>query len=107
MSSTSYSLILIAVMASCTMLLRFLPFILFSKGTPKVVLYLGDVLPCAMIAMLVVYCLRGLDFGAPPHGLPEILSIALTAGLHKWKRSTLLSVLAGTLCYMLLLRVLA
>lgn len=107
MIDTGYSLALIAVMAAGTVLLRFLPFLLFSKGTPKIILYLGEVLPYAMIAMLVVYCLKGTDFGGAAHGLPEILSVALVVGLHKWKHSTILSILAGTLCYMLLLQVMA
>lgn len=107
MIDAGYSLALVAVMAAGTMLLRFLPFILFSKGTPKVILYLGDVLPYAIIAMLVVYCLKGTDFTAASHGLPEAVSVALVIVLHKWKHSTILSILAGTLCYMLLLRVMA
>lgn len=105
MISTSHALGLIAVMALGTMLLRFLPFVLFSKGTPKLVLYLGDVLPYAVIAMLVVYCLKGVDFLAGTHGIPEAISVILVAALHKWKHSTILSILAGTICYMVLIRV--
>ncbi len=106
MIDTSHSLLLIGVMAGCTAFLRFLPFALFSKGTPKIVLYLGDVLPYAMIGMLVVYCLKGVDFLAASHGLEEIISVALVAVLQKWKHSTILSILAGTVCYMCLIRVL-
>ncbi|MCI5687141.1 AzlD domain-containing protein [Anaerovoracaceae bacterium 42-11] len=105
MISTSHALGLIAVMALGTMLLRFLPFVLFSKGTPKLVLYLGDVLPYAVIAMLVVYCLKGVDFLSGTHGIPEAISVILVAALHKWKHSTILSILAGTICYMVLIRV--
>lgn len=105
MISTSHALGLIAVMALGTMLLRFLPFVLFSKGTPKLVLYLSDVLPYAVIAMLVVYCLKGVDFLSGTHGIPEAISVILVAALHKWKHSTILSILAGTICYMVLIRV--
>lgn len=105
MISTSHALGLIAVMALGTMLLRFLPFVLFSKGTPKLVLYLGDVLPYAVIAMLVVYCLKGVDFLSGTHGIPEAISVILVAALHKWKHSTILSILTGTICYMVLIRV--
>ena len=87
------------------MLLRFLPFVLFSKGTPKIILYLGDVLPYAVMGMLVVYCLKGIDFLDGTHGIPEVISVALVAILHKWKHSTILSILAGTICYMVLIRV--
>ncbi|MCH5275176.1 MAG: AzlD domain-containing protein [Lachnospiraceae bacterium] len=104
MIDQSHSLIIIAVMAVCTMLLRFLPFILFSKNTPKFVLYLGEVLPYAVIAMLVVYCLKGIDFLGGDHGLPEIISVLFVILLHKWRHNTLLSILGGTICYMLLIQ---
>lgn len=98
------SLILIGVMAGVTMLLRFLPFILFSKKTPKPILYLGEVLPYSIIAMLLVYCLKETDFAGSSHGIPEIVSVLLVAVLHKWKHNTLLSILSGTICYMLLVQ---
>ena len=55
--------LLVAVVAGVTALIRFLPFVVFGGGrpTPKFVVYLAGVLPCAIMAMLVVYCLRGVD----------------------------------------------
>lgn len=105
MLNTSTTLMLIAVMAGVTILLRFLPFILFVKGTPKAVLYLGEVLPRAIMAMLVVYCLKGVSFTASPYGIPEAIAVLLVVVLHKWKHNTLLSILAGTVCYMFLVQV--
>ena len=89
-----------------TMLTRFLPFLIFGeKGeTPTVISYLGRVLPYAVMAMLVVYCLKGLDFTAPGSFVPELLCTALVAGLHVWKRNTLLSIGVGTVAYMLLVQ---
>lgn len=66
--------------------------------------YLGRVLPYAVMAMLVVYCLKGLDFSAPGSFVPELLCTALVAGLHAWKRNTLLSIGVGTVAYMLLVQ---
>ena len=88
------------------MLTRFLPFLVFraSKPTPKYIVYLGKVLPGAIFAMLVVYCLRNVSLTQYSYGLPEALGIAVTAGLHLWKRQMLLSVAGGTICYMLLLQ---
>ena len=80
----SHTLALIAVMATVTIALRFLPFLLFEKHTPGVVLYLGELLPCAVMAMLVVYCFKGVQLTATPHGLPELsktFRVALTATL--------------------------
>lgn len=75
------------------------------KGeTPAVISYLGRVLPYAVMAMLVVYCLKGLDFSTPGKYLPELLCTILVAGLHAWKRNTLLSIGVGTVAYMLLVQ---
>ena len=97
--------VLIAVMSAVTALLRFLPFALFEKHAPRVVLYLGEVLPGAVMAMLVVYCFKNVQLAAAPHGLPELCAAVLVLGLHKWRHNTLLSVLGGTVCYMALLRI--
>ena len=99
------SFTLIAVMAAVTLLIRFLPFLLFSKRTPRLLLYLGQVLPYAIMAMLAVYCLRSTDFMGPGHGVAETVSVLLVVVLHKWRHNTLLSILGGTLCYMLFVQV--
>lgn len=104
MTDPLHSLLLIAVIAGVTALIRFLPFLVFHRHTPKTVLYLGEVLPYAIIGMLVVYCLKDISFTGSTHALPEILAAALTAFLHKWKHNTLLSILCGTLFYMFLVQ---
>ena len=38
------------------------------------------------------------------YGLPELIAVAATAGLHVWKKNTLLSVGVGTVLYMLLVQ---
>ncbi len=100
------TLSLILVMALVTAGLRFLPFVIFTKGrkVPEVVAYLGRVLPYAVMAMLVVYCLKGISFVQMPFGLPELISVVLVVVLHVWKRNTLLSIVGGTVCYMLLVQ---
>lgn len=104
MIDVRHSLLLIAVMTAVTVLIRFLPFILFSKNPPKLILYLGQVLPYSIMAMLVIYCLRGASFTGSSHGIPEIVSVLLVVLLHKWKHNSLLSILSGTVCYMLLVQ---
>ena len=96
----------IAVMAGVTFLTRFLPFLLFDRGgkPPRIVLYLGRVLPPAIIMMLIIYCLRDVSLLQGSHGLPELMAIAVTVGLHLWKRQMLLSIAGGTICYMLLVQ---
>ncbi len=97
---------LVAVIAAVTILLRFLPFAVFGGGrpTPRYVVYLGRVLPCAIMAMLVVYCLRNADPLGPTHALPELLAGAAVVGLQLWRKNTLLSIAAGTVLYMVLVQ---
>ena len=83
---------------------RWLPFWLFRKEPPAVVSYLGGVLPCATMGLLVVYCLKGVDVLAPPHGVPELMAIAAVAALHRWKGNVLLSIAGGTALYMALVQ---
>lgn len=92
--------------ALVTAALRFAPFILFPPGkkTPALVLYLGRVLPYAVVGMLVVYCLRGVEFTGVSLWLPEAISAALVALSYRLKRNSLLSIVAGTACYMILIR---
>ncbi|MDO4298712.1 MAG: AzlD domain-containing protein [Lachnospiraceae bacterium] len=104
MSNSIHSLVLIAVMAGLTAMLRFLPFLVFRKHTPGPVLYLGRVLPYAIMGMLVVYCLKSVSLLKGSHGIPEFLAIVLVVGLHKWKHNTLISIATGTVCYMLLVQ---
>ena len=102
-----YKIALIAVAALVTMSTRFLPFLIFGekRKTPEIILYLGKVLPCAIMGMLVVYCLKEVSVLAYPYGIPELLGIALVALLHLWKRNSLLSIGAGTVFYMVLVQV--
>lgn len=99
-------LVTIALCALATMLTRFLPFLLFSsrRPTPKYVQYLGKALPPAIFGMLVIYCLKNVSIVSGSHGLPELIAIAVTVGLHLWKRQTLLSIAGGTIAYMLLIQ---
>jgi branched-subunit amino acid transport protein AzlD len=98
--------ILIAAMALTTMALRFLPFLVFGKNTPAYISYLGRVLPQAIIALLVVYCLREVSFTSHPYGIPELIAGALVVGMQVWKRNSVLSILLGTAAYMIIIRVL-
>lgn len=104
MSNFVHSLLLVAVVAGVTILIRFLPFLVFHKGTPKIILYLGKVLPYAIMGMLVVYCLRNITFLEQPHGIPELISVLLVVLLYKWKHNTLISIAGGTVCYMMLIQ---
>ena len=100
------SILIIVVAALVTMATRFLPFLIFGKEgkTPQLITYLGKVLPCAIMGMLVVYCLKDVELAVPYFGAPQLIGRAAVALLHIWKRNTLLSIGGGTLCYMLLVQ---
>ena len=108
MNHTAYVLAVIVVMALVTFALRALPFFIFGGRNggepPKWVTYLGGVLPPAVIALLVVYCLRGIDLFSGTHGIPELLCAAVAALLHLWKRNELLSIFGATVLYMILVQ---
>jgi len=96
---------MVAVMALVTAALRFLPFLLFrGRKTPKYIEYLGKVLPFAIMGMLVVYCLRSMNFSSAGAFLPELLACGAVVAIHVWKRNTLLSILSGTVLYMVLVQ---
>ncbi len=99
-------IITVALCVLGTMTTRFLPFILFSekRPTPKYIQYLGKALPSAIFGMLVIYCLKSVNVFTGSHGLPELIAIAATVGLHLWRKQMLLSIAGGTICYMLLVQ---
>lgn len=102
----SQQIITIAMCVAGTMLTRFLPFLIFrpNRPTPRYVQYLGRVLPLAVFAMLVVYCLRNVSILEGSHGLPELIAIGITVALHMWKKQMLISIAGGTIAYMLLIQ---
>ena len=102
-----HSIGIIAVAAIVTLFIRAIPFVLFGgkREVPETVTYLGKVLPPAIMIILVVYCVKGINLMVGNHGIPELLSIAVVAILHIWKRNTLLSIAVGTVLYMILVQV--
>lgn len=102
----SHAILLVAAAGLVTLALRAAPFMVLRRGreTPEFIAYLGRVLPAAVMGMLVVYCLRGISFASPGAWLPQLLGCAAVVIVHVLKRSTLLSILAGTVLYMILVQ---
>lgn len=99
------SIAIIAVCAICTYLERAFPFLIFrGKEVPEIIRYLGRVLPMAIMATLVMYCLKGITFSSVAGFAPMLIASAVTALLHLWKRNTMLSIFGGTVCYMVLVQ---
>lgn len=104
MSTNMNAAVLIAAMSITTILLRFLPFLVFKKETPPYISYLGKVLPPAIIGMLVIYCLKDVTPTVSPYGIPELIAAACVVILQVWKRNSLISILTGTVIYMILVQ---
>ena len=107
MKNELYIWICVGVIALVTALTRFLPFLVYSSesATPKYIIRLGALLPYSIMGMLVVYCLKDVKFNTGVEGfLPELISVAIVALIHLWRKNTLFSIISGTLCYMLLVQ---
>ena len=106
MSFNIQAIIAIIIVSICTILTRAIPFMLFGgkRDVPKIVLYLGNILPPAVICVLVVYCLRNINFSSMSAFVPELVSVIIVGILHIWKRNNLLSIGAGTVVYMILVQ---
>ena len=96
----------IAIIALVTAALRFIPFLLLGENrkTPYIVQKLGKILPYAIMGMLVVYCLKGVNFTGAAGYIPSLIGCLVVGILYVWKRNTLVSIVAGTVCYMLLVQ---
>jgi len=104
--SFNQQLITFTVIVFATAFMRFVPFILFpdNKPTPKFIHYLGYFLPAAVFGLLMIYALKSVNVLEGTHGIPELIGIIVTATVHLWKKQMLLSISAGTICYMLLIQ---
>lgn len=97
---------MIIISASCTCILRAVPFVLFGRNNmPEVIKYLGKVLPPAIIAVLIIYCLKQVVVQSMEVSLPTIISIIIVAAVHLWKKNTIISITIGTVIYMILIRI--
>lgn len=103
--SFSKTLIVVLVAAACTFATRLIPFIFFGgkKEVPKFIKYLGDILPMAIIGVLIIYCLGSIETGDIKVIAPQLIGVAITSVMHIWKKNTLLSIAVGTISYMLLI----
>ncbi len=100
------AMIVIAVMGLAVLATRIVPVLIFGRGerVPEFILYLGRVVPYTAMGLLIVYCLRDVPVMDAPHGLPEIISLAVVTVTYIWKRNTILSVVIGTALYMFLVQ---
>lgn len=103
----THAWLIVLVCAGVTIALRALPFVCFGgkDGMPGWLASLGSMLPPAIMAALVVYCLKSVPFGALGDGARQLAAAAAVVVLHVLRRNTLLSIAGGTAVYMVLIRI--
>ena len=101
-----HAIIIILVMGLMTFATRILPVLIFGRGgkVPEYIMYLGRVVPYTAMGLLIVYCLRDVQVLAAPHALPEVVSLAVVVLSYLWKRNSILSVVIGTVLYMVMVQ---
>lgn len=101
-----HAMIIILVMGLMTLATRIVPVLIFGRGekVPEYIMYLGRVVPYTAIGLLIVYCLKDVQILEAPHALPEIISLAAVCLTYLWKRNSILSVVVGTVLYMILVQ---
>lgn len=106
MTDSRHAMIVIVAMGLAVLATRIMPVLIFGRGekVPEYILYLGRVVPYTAMGLLIVYCLRDVPVFESPHGLPEIISLAVVTATYLWKRNTILSVVIGTVLYMFLVQ---
>ena len=102
----NHAALVILIMGLVTLATRLLPVLVFGRGQkiPDFIMYLGKVVPFTAMGLLIVYCLKDVSIMESPHGLPELISLAVVSGSYLWKRNTILSVVTGTVVYMILVQ---
>ena len=106
MANPKHALLIIIVMGLATLATRLLPVLIFGNGkkVPEYILYLGKVVPYTAMGLLIVYCLKDVSVFEAPHAIPEVIALAIVSGSYLWKRNSILSVVIGTLAYMVMVQ---
>ena len=102
----NHAIVVLIAMGAVTLATRILPVLIFGRGekVPDYIMYLGRVVPYTAMGLLIVYCLRNISLSDAPHGLPEVIALGIVSGTYLWKRNTILSVVIGTVIYMLMVQ---
>lgn len=107
MMNNTVAAAIIATCAIVTFALRWAPFVIWGgkRQAPEFIIWLGNILPYSLIAMLVVYCVKDVHITEMGSMIPTVISVVLVALVQIWKRNSIISIIAGTICYMVLLSI--
>ncbi|MGW1835895.1 branched-chain amino acid transporter permease [Streptomyces sp. NPDC002067] len=96
MPDPRYAIAAILVSAAVTWGLRALPFAALTPlRNSTTARYLATRMPAGVMVILLVYALRDVPV-THASALAPLTALAVTIGLHLWRRNALLSILGGT-----------
>lgn len=89
-----------AIVIFCT---RLFPFALFSrKDPPAIIRFIEKYIPSMIMAILVVYCFKDIQFTTSPYGLPYYIALLFTVVFQLWLKNPMISIFGGTILFMVL-----
>ena len=107
MAEPQHILAMVAASAAITWALRALPFaVLAPMRRSAVVRYLSLHMPLGVMVILACYTLREIPTAGGVRSWAMVAALAVTIGLHAWRRSALLSIVGGTMVNVLLVSLL-
>jgi len=107
MADNSHITAMVLVSAAITWVLRALPFaVLVPMRRSAVVRYLSLHMPLGVMVILAFYTVRHVPAAGAVPGWSALAALAVTVGLHLWRRNILLSIVAGTLTNVLIVSLL-
>lgn len=100
-------LLIIATIAIANFLTRFFPYFIMPRKVkiPKYIEYLSNTLPSAIIAALVVYCLKDIDFEVSLQGFKEFIAIGVVVILQLIFKIPIISIAGGVGVYMAIIQI--
>lgn len=103
--STSQAILVIVICGAITGLERVLPFLVFRrKNPPEIIAYVGKTLPMAIMAIMIIFCFKNISFDEAANFAPQLIAGAVTFATHLWKRNMILTIIVGTVLYMILVQ---
>ncbi|EHK86528.1 branched-chain amino acid transporter permease [Saccharomonospora azurea] len=102
MTDTVYAIAAALTGACVTWALRALPFTVLARlRASPTIRFLSTRMPGAIMVILTIYCLRDVSL-THPRMVSPLAALAVTIGLHLWRRNAVLSILAGTVVHVTL-----
>lgn len=92
--------------SAITFFTRIFPFIIFKMKKPsETLLIVEKYIPPAIMMLLLIYCLKDIEYLQKPYGFPQILAVILAIFVQYKYKNPLVSIFGATSFYMLLIKI--